>query len=157
MTSPSVLSVKPSRTTSWRRFVRHLVEMVAAMIVGMVVLAPVWVGVFALLGCSSLLEHADVHAMAMATDMSAGMALWMRHRHHGWASIGEMVAAMYLPFLLLFVPYWLGLVSAGTMLTAGHALMVPCMIAVMLRRREEYTRDHHRHPSPGPRQEVGAG
>ena len=115
------------------------------MIVGMAVLAPVWVGMFALLGHSSLLEHADLHALVMATDMTIGMSLWMRHRGHGRASIGEMAAAMYLPFLVLFVPYWAGVVSAGTMLTGGHVLMVPCMVGVMLRRRDEYSQHHSQH------------
>jgi len=119
--------------------------MVAAMIVGMAVLAPVWVGIFALLGHTSLLEHADLHALVMATDMTIGMSLWMRHRGHGWTSIGEMAAAMYLPFLVLFVPYWAGVVSAGTMLTGGHVLMVPCMVGVMLRRRDEYSQHHSQH------------
>jgi hypothetical protein len=109
------------------------------------VLAPVWVAVFALLGCSSLLQHPDVHALVMATDMTIGMSLWMRYRGHGWAAIAEMTGAMYLPFLALFGPYWAGLVSGNTMLLAGHVLMLPCMVAVMLRRREEYSQDHRRH------------
>jgi hypothetical protein len=145
MTSQSHTAIQPSRTTSWRAFIRHFAEMVAAMIIGMAVLAPVWVGIFALLGHSSLLEQADLHALVMATDMTIGMSLWMRHRGHSWAGIGEMAAAMYLPFLVLFGPYWAGAISAGTMLTGGHLLMLPCMIGVMLRRRDEYSQRHSRH------------
>lgn len=155
MSGSSVLAVKPSRSKPWRRFLRHFLEMVAAMLVGMVVLAPVWVGVFALLGCRSLLEHAGVHALAMATDMAIGMSVWMHHRDHSWASIGEMVGAMYLPFLVVLGPYRLGLMSADTMLTLGHVLMVPCMLAVMLHRRQEYTQDHH--PASRSPQGVTAG
>lgn len=150
MSGQSFAALEPARTTSWWHFLRHFAEMVAAMIVGMAVLAPVWVGIFALLRCSSLLEHADVHALVMATDMTIGMSLWMRHRGHGWASIGEMAGAMYLPFLVLFGPYWAGVVSAEMMLTGGHVLMLPCMVGVMLRRRDEYSQDHgqhHRHLS----------
>jgi len=73
------------------------------------------------------------------------MVAWMRFRGHGWASIVEMAAAMYLPFIVLFGPYWAGLVSAETMLLAGHVLMLPCMVAVMLHRREEYSQDHAHH------------
>lgn len=142
MPGPTVVAVKPSRSAPWRRFLRHFLEMVAAMLVGMVLLAPVWVALFAVLGCRSLLEHAAVHALVMATNMAIGMALWMHHGHHSWASIGEMVASMYLPFLAVLGPYGLGLVSAGTMLTVGHVLMVPCMLAVMLHRRQEYMQDH---------------
>jgi hypothetical protein len=143
--APVAVTAGPSQRTSWRRFVRHFFEMVAAMIVGMAVLAPVWVLVFTLLRCSSLLQHADVHALVMATDMTIGMSLWMRFLGHGWASIAEMAAAMFLPFLALFGPYWAGLISSGTMLLTGHVLMLPCMLVVMLRRREEYSRDHRRH------------
>jgi hypothetical protein len=145
MTSPSVEAIKPSKSTSWPRFIRHFFEMVAAMLVGMAVLAPVWVLIFALLRCSSLLDHPDVHALVMATDMTIGMSLWMRYRGHGWASIGEMAGAMFLPFIVLFGPYWAGLLSAETMLLGGHVLMLPCMVAVMLRRRDEYAQDHRHH------------
>jgi hypothetical protein len=145
MTTSNVVETTRGQETSWLSFTRHLVEMVVAMVVGMVVLAPLWIGVFALLGCSSLLEHADMHAMAMATDMAIGMALWMRYRGHGRQSILEMAAAMYLPFFVLFVPYWLGLISAGDMLTFGHVLMVPAMVGVMLRRRAEYSHRGHHH------------
>jgi hypothetical protein len=63
MNTSSVPLVQSPRGTSWRRFVRHFLEMVAAMLIGMAVLAQVWVAVFALLGFSSLLQHPDVHAL----------------------------------------------------------------------------------------------
>ena len=53
-----------------------------------------------------LLEHADVHALVMGSDMTIGMSLWMHHRGHGWASIAELATAMYVPFLIGFGPYW---------------------------------------------------
>jgi hypothetical protein len=80
----------------------------------------------------------------MATDMTIGMSLWMRYRGHGRRSIGEMAGAMYAPFIVLFAPYWAGLIPGGTMLLLGHVLMLPCMIAVMLHRRDEYSQDHPR-------------
>ncbi|MHC8503747.1 hypothetical protein ACVGVP_09520 [Pseudonocardia artemisiae] len=40
----------------------------------------------------------------MATNMTIGMSLWMRYRGHGWRSITEMGASMYIPFIVLFVP-----------------------------------------------------
>jgi hypothetical protein len=145
MNSSNVQEVTRTRETSWLSFTRHLAEMVVAMVMGMVALAPLWIAVFTLFGCSSLLKHADVHAMAMATDMAIGMALWMRYRGHGRQSILEMVGAMYLPFFVLFGPYWVGLITAGALLTFGHILMVPTMVGVMLRRRAEYShRGHHR-------------
>lgn len=40
----------------------------------------------------------------MSAYVTAGMTLWMRHRGHGWLSVGEMAAAMFVPYLALFVP-----------------------------------------------------
>jgi flagellar biosynthetic protein FliP len=78
------------------------------------------------------------HVLVMATNMSLGMALWMRIRRHGWAGIAEMSAAMYVPFLVLLPFHWTGLLSGMALETAGHVLMVPAMLAAMLRRRHEY-------------------
>ncbi|WP_128376919.1 hypothetical protein [Streptomyces cavernae] len=135
----------PAHDTSWRHFARHYFEMVAAMLLGMVVLGPVWRLALSLLGPSDARNYAELVALVMATNMTIGMSVWMRHRGHGWASIGEMAVAMYLPFVVLFGPYWAGLISGGTMLFAGHIIMLPCMFIVMLRRRDEYSRDHRRH------------
>jgi hypothetical protein len=145
MNNSIAIAAQPSQRTSWRRFIRHFFEMVAAMIVGMAVLAPVWVLIFTLLGHSSLLQYADLHAIVMATDMTIGMSVWMRYRGHSWARVGEMAGAMYLPFIILLAPYWAGLVSGETLLIGGHVLMLPCMVGVMLWRRDEYAQDHRHH------------
>jgi hypothetical protein len=121
------------RAGSARRFTRHALEMIVAMVAGMVVLEPVWS--FAWPG---LADNVTAHVLVMATNMSLGMALWMRVRRHGWAGIAEMSAAMYLPFLVLLPFHWTGLLSGMALMTAGHVLMVPAMLAAMLRRRHEY-------------------
>lgn len=79
-------------------------------------------------------ENVTAHVLVMATNMSLGMALWMRIRRHGWASIAEMSAAMYLAFVIFLPFYWGGVVSGSTVMMAGHVLMVPAMF----RRRGEY-------------------
>jgi hypothetical protein len=85
----------------------------------------------------------------MATNMTIAMSAWMRYRQHGWAPIAEMGAAMYLPFLALFVPLWTGAISADTLMLAGHLLMLPAMALAMLLRLDEYTSHaHHGHPVP---------
>lgn len=114
-------------------FVRHAVEMILAMVVGMLVLEPVWSFFW-----PELSENVTAHVLVMATNMSLGMALWMRIRRHGWASIAEMSAAMYVPFAIFLPFYWGGVVSGSTVMMAGHVLMVPAMLAAMFRRRGEY-------------------
>lgn len=124
---------------------RHFVEMVVAMVLGMVLLDPVWTTVASLVGGAPALARPDVGAMVMATNMTIAMSVWMRHRGHGWVSIVQMGAAMYAPFLVLLGPYWAGVVSGEALMTAGHVLMLPAMVVAMLLRRDEYTRDHRHH------------
>ena len=81
----------------------------------------------------------------MATNMVIGMSLWMRHRGHGWVGIAEMAVAMYLPFIVLFVPYWAGLLSRGGVLGLGHILMLAAMLMVMLHRQDKYGQDQRRY------------
>jgi hypothetical protein len=135
-----------SADTSKRAFVRHFFEMLVAMAAGMALLGAAVSVLLSLLGCASLLEeHADLHAVVMATNMSVGMALWMRHRGHTWTHIGQMAGAMYVPFLLLVVPYWAGLLGSRAFLGGGHVLMLPAMLGVMLLRWEVYAHNHWQH------------
>jgi hypothetical protein len=120
------------------RFAGHFAEMVIAMIAGMVALGPLWS-----LASPGLESYPAASAMVMATDMTIGMVLWMRIRRHAWRPVVEMSAAMYLPFLLLLVPYWLGMVSGGVVMMGGHSLMIPFMLGAMLMRRREYSGGHH--------------
>jgi hypothetical protein len=132
--------------TSTRSFARHFGEMLIAMVVGMAVLGVAASLLLALLGCASLLkEHVDLHAVVMATNMTVGMGLWMRHRGHGWQHIGEMGAAMYLPFVVLLVPYWTGLLGGAMLVAGGHLLMLPAMLGIMLYRWDVYAQDHQQH------------
>ena len=121
------------RTGAVLRFARHALEMAVAMVVGMVALEPVWS--FAWPG---LADNVTAHVLVMATDMSLGMALWMRIRRHGWAGIVEMSAAMYVPYVVLLPFHWADALPGSALMTAGHVLMVPAMLVAMLRRRHDY-------------------
>jgi len=112
------------------RFVGHYLEMVAAMVIGMVALAPLWP--------TDWLARTDVGAIVMATNMTLAMGLWMRIRRHSWVRTGEMCAAMYLPFGALLVPYWLGALPGTALVIAGHVIMFPLMLAAMLWRRSDH-------------------
>jgi hypothetical protein len=54
-----------------------------------------------------------------------------------------MTVAMYVPFVVLFPPPWLGVLSATGLMVPGHVLMLFAMAAVMLWRRDEYAGHHH--------------
>jgi hypothetical protein len=134
----------PARTpTAWGALTRHYLEMVVTMVIGMIVLHPLWAVTFDAAGRSDALDHATVMALVMATDMSLGMGAWMRYRGHSWRPILEMSATMYLPFAVFLVPVWVGVMSGGAMLIAGHGLMLPTMLALMVWRRDEYGHGGH--------------
>lgn len=129
------MTTAPAARPTWRAtltdrgFVVHYLQMLAAMVVGMVVLGPLSMVVG---------SGVEVHTLLMATWMSIGMAAWMVWRRHALPAVVEMSLAMYLSFVVLFPAYWLGALSAGGLMVAGHVLMLPAMALAMLRRREEY-------------------
>jgi flagellar biosynthetic protein FliP len=128
LTAPTAAPRPPGRRAL--RFAGHYLEMVAAMVVGMMLLAPLWPDAWT--------ARPDVGALVMAADMTIGMALWMAIRRHTVRQITEMSAAMCAPFVLGLVPYWLGVISGETLMTAAHVLMFLTMLAAMLWRRDEY-------------------
>ena len=132
--SPDRHTTAHSRGHRVRHFARHYLEMVVAMLVGMVALGPlehlVW---------PALTARPEVGVMVMATNMSIGMGGWMRFRGHSWRGIAEMSASMYLPFVVLLVPFWAGAIGEGALMTWGHLLMLPAMALVMVLRPAEYT------------------
>lgn len=130
------------RQRSWR-FLRHYLEMVAAMLVGMVVLGAALRGVLALAGLQFPTRYPELAALEMAATMSAGMVAWMRHRGHGWASTLEMAGAMSAPAVALFPLLWLGAITGDALLLLEHLAMFPLMYLVMRRRRAEYGGSSH--------------
>jgi len=125
------------RSTRRGRFVRHYLEMVVAMFVGMGVLAATTAGAEALSGFE-LPASPEFAAIKMAFDMSLGMVVWMRYRGHGWAATLEMVGAMFAPAVIVAPLSLTGAISGGVLMIVTHVAMLPLMLAVMLRRSAEY-------------------
>lgn len=126
------------RGPALRRFVRHYLEIVVAAVVGMVVLGPAESLLLNPIGWPELLARPEPYVLVMATNMTIAMAAWMRFRRYGWAAIAEMAVAMYAPFVVLFPPLWLGVLSTDGLMVLGHVLMLFAIAAAMLRRRDEY-------------------
>jgi len=131
---------------SIRRFSRHYLEMVAAMMLGMVVLG----------GASSLVldlpDRTSVQLVAMAIWMTLPMVAWMRFRGHRWRACNEMAAAMLVPAGAALALLGTGVVTDGdALIMLEHTAMFPAMLVVMLLRRDEYAGHHHDDaPEPSP-------
>jgi hypothetical protein len=131
----------PHARPRWGRFALHYVEMIVAMFVGMFALDLLW----SALGVGfSFDRDPELGYLLMAFDMSVGMAVWMRVRGHAWAPTLEMCGAMFAPVVPLFPLLWLGAIDGMTLMMVAHVAMFPLMLAVMLRRRGEFTHDHRR-------------
>ena len=127
-----VPSLRSRRSTAWH-LVRQNLEMVVAMLIGMVALV-----LLQRLAWPSLNFYSDVGVLVIATDMAISMGAWMRLRGHSWRGIAEMSASMYAPFIVLLVPYWTGAISGAELMAWGHLLMLPAVALVMYLRRAEY-------------------
>jgi len=125
-------------------FTRHYLEMVAAMVAGMVLLSPPLMMTSRAFGYAFMFDP-TVRTLVMALNMNIGMIVWMRYRGHTWERTAEMAAGMTVPFLAFLVPMWLGLISETTLNIAGHLAMLVGMYVAMLFRRAEYSVDHSQH------------
>jgi hypothetical protein len=137
--TPGSPSAPAGSRPSHRRLLRHYVEMLVAMFVGMLVVGGAIRGLLALTAVSySTTEQPELSVLEMAFDMSVGMAVWMRYRGHGWPSTLEMTGAMFAPAIALLPLLWLDVIGGDSLMLLEHVLMLPLMYVVMLRRRSEY-------------------
>lgn len=134
--------------TGIRHFLRHLGEMLLAMLAGMMVLGAVDRGILAAAGtnASDLKDTApEVVSLVMALNMTAGMTVWMHHRGHSWTRVAEMAGAMFVPAIAAIVLFWCAVIHNDAILPLQHVAMLPAMIAAMLLHRSEYSRPVHAH------------
>ena len=97
----------------------------------------------------------------MGLFMVAGMAAWMRVRGCSWRECGEMSSIMLVPTAAALVLRGLDRQDALRWLSnSQHTLMLFGMLALMLYRREHYTRQYSfglgAAQSGRRRQEIGA-
>jgi hypothetical protein len=118
-------------------FVRHLVEMLLAMMVGMMVSATVFLSAVGMTAAEAMRQHAVLFVILQASGMTLAMVAWMRHRRHTWRSSSEMAAAMVIPAVPLICLRLLDVVSGPICGVYCFATIV-AMVVVMLYRRGEY-------------------
>ena len=134
-------------STRTRRFVRHYLEMVLAMLAGMVVPGIPAVWALGALGVTMAELRTDAPAalfVGMATTMTVPMVAWMRHRGHGWQASTEMSLSMFLPTFAVIALLWADLTTdLGTLMLLEHVAMPIAMLVAMLLRPAEYTSHAH--------------
>jgi hypothetical protein len=153
-----------------RHFLRHYVEMVIAMFLGMAVLGMPAIVALGAVGVSSSELRSDAPALlllGMGVTMTAPMVAWMRYRGHAWSISSEMAAAMLIPTAGVIALLASGVAEdIGAQLLVEHVVMLPAMLVAMLLRRDEYSGGHnhsglsstrHKAPPPGPRKVTARG
>jgi len=118
-------------------FVRHLVEMGLAMMVGMMVSAAIFLSAVGMTAADAMREHAVLFVIMQALGMTVAMVAWMRHRRHNWRSSSEMAAAMVAPAVPLVCLRLLGVISGPICGLYCLATLV-AMVVLMLYRRDDY-------------------
>jgi hypothetical protein len=135
-------------TASTRHFIRHYLEMLAAMFLGMGVLSMPALMALGVAGVSSAELRADAPALlllGMGITMTLPMVGWMRFRGHGWRASNEMASSMLVPTAGVVGLLGAGILTdIGTLLAIEHVVMLPSMLVAMLLRREEYSHGGHR-------------
>src|SRR5215210_281317 len=127
-----------------RHFVRHYVEMVVVMFLGMGVLALPVRWAMPSLGTSYSELGDGAMLFGMALTMTVPMVAWMRYRGHSGRANAEMAAAMLLPTFAVIALLWAGLVEdVGVLMLAEHVAMLLSMLVAMLLRPAEYTHGSH--------------
>jgi hypothetical protein len=133
----------PPRRSAVRNFAQHYVEMVVAMLLGMVVLGFALAVPLELAGVDVSGWDADAPALfllSMAVTMTVPMVAWMRHRGHGWAACRDMSAAMFVPAFAAVGLLWADVADdVHGLMGIEHAAMFTAMFVVVLLRLDEYT------------------
>ena len=118
-------------------FLRHLLEMGLAMIIGMMVSATIFLSAVGMTAAEAMREHAVLFVVLQAVGMTTTMVVWMRHRRNSWRSSSEMALVMVVPAVPLICLRLLDVVSGPICGLYCFATIV-AMVAVMLYRRSDY-------------------
>jgi hypothetical protein len=135
------LSPHTGHTGHTGHFLRHLLEMVAAMMVGMAAAVPVLVLIFTVMDVTAdeaPTRYPELICLVVATGMVTSMVAWMRHRGHSWRLCTEMAAAMLVPLVPIFGLLWSGILPGESACGLYCVTMIPAMLIAMLVRRSAY-------------------
>ena len=120
-------------------FWRHFLEMVAAMVVGMIATIAIFLSVVGLRTWDEVTSQYPTQALlAMAVGMTVPMVAWMLYRGMGWRNSSEMAAAMVLPVIPFLCFVWFG-ITQSAMCGLYCGVTLAAMLALMRFRQTEYS------------------
>jgi uncharacterized membrane protein YbjE (DUF340 family) len=128
-------------------FVQHLLEMVAAMMVGMMASAAIFLSALGMNVDAALRQHAILFVLVQDVGMTVAMIAWMRYRGHAWRGCTEMATAMVVPAIPLIGLRLAGVIS-GPICGAYCAITFLAMMLVMVYRRHDYGHSASAAPAP---------
>ena len=135
--------VAPGRASATRHWLRHLIEMIVAMYVGMMVFGGL-LGIVLIAAGTSFSEASETAPAAMALalmfNMTVPMLAWMRHRGHERARIVEMAIAMAGVAAVTLALLWASAIENTAVCGVECTLMIVATVGVMTVRRREYAR-----------------
>jgi hypothetical protein len=129
--------IRMNHTGPRLHFVRHLVEMMVAMWIGMPLGRGLFAAVYGSASNGAVRQHDVAWTLLMAVAMTAPMVAVMLYRGHSRRSAGEMAAAMIAP-ALPFVALKLGHVISGPVAGPYMGASMIAMVALIVYRRREY-------------------
>lgn len=119
-------------------FVRHVVEMVVAMTLGMFLGVGIFVAIIGVDYPQSRHQHPTAALLVMAVSMTLPMVAWMRYRRHSWRDSMEMSAAMLVPAVPFLVLLWCHVTRVA--LTGPYMMLsIVAMLALMFYRWDVYS------------------
>jgi flagellar biosynthetic protein FliP len=122
-------------------FGRHFLEMLGAMVVGMIAAGAIFVSVVGVKSWDEVtIPYPTQALLAMAVGMTLPMVLWMRHRGMSWRNSAEMAPLMVLPVIPFLCLVWFGITQSAWCGPYCVSTIV-AMYALMRYRRAEY--GHH--------------
>ncbi len=120
-------------------FWRHFMEMLAAMVVGMLVSGAIFVSIVGLKSWDEVTVQYPTQALlAMAAGMTIPMMAWMLFRGMGRRDAYQMAAAMVLPIVPFLCLVWFD-VTQSAWCGAYCATTIVAMLVLMRYRRSTYS------------------
>jgi uncharacterized membrane protein YfcA len=128
----------PRHGGSRRLFLRHVVEMVVAMMIGMFLGVGIFIAIIGVDFPQSRHQYPTAALLVMAVSMTIPMVAWMRYRRHSWRDSMEMGAAMLVPVVPFLVLLW-SQVTREALTGPYMMLSTVAMLALMFYRWDVYS------------------